>query len=410
MKKHSACICLSNGWVDIDINNYKSINCVTRKLHETILDSNFYKNKEGIFWPRIKKNQDYKSVSNTDNNIISYYETEYIHHITRYPEFTPNQLKESLLFLADVCIYCKENNYFILTHLWNVTFKNGHPFMIDIRDFEIYSNQKWNKIFLGHFRDKLDSHCPYHIKNFIVNHEEIKYQLENTNDPYEIKHIVEKIIPVAIGQNYWSNYHKERTDFLHEYESLNDELYNKIKHHHCPPNNDNKSFNLLTTIEKYQPKTIIEMGCNNGLYCFGASKHAHVVGIDNDIISIDIANKINKKLQTSSVFVCADFFKLDDNISYGQNNSYGTKIERFRSEMLIAPAIMHHLFNACKSLDKIICTFDKYAKKYMIIEHINGVYNEIDLKNTIEKYDWNIIEILDSSPAPRKYFVCEKNM
>ena len=49
-------------------------------------------------------------------------------------------------------------------------------------------------------------------------------------------------------------------------------------------------------IEDIECKTIIELGCNNGLYAFGCSKFAPTIGIDYDIQSIHSANEINKKL------------------------------------------------------------------------------------------------------------------
>ena len=59
MIKHSACIATEYGWVDIDNTNFKSVNCITKPLHDKLLSSQFYKNKEGIFWPKIVKIYNY---------------------------------------------------------------------------------------------------------------------------------------------------------------------------------------------------------------------------------------------------------------------------------------------------------------------------------------------------------------
>ena len=53
--KHNACIATQHGWVDIDHSNFRAINCVTINLHSEILDSKFYKDKENIFWPKVRK-------------------------------------------------------------------------------------------------------------------------------------------------------------------------------------------------------------------------------------------------------------------------------------------------------------------------------------------------------------------
>ncbi len=78
--------------------------------------------------------------------------------------------------------------------------------------------------------------------------------------------------------------------------------------------------------------------------------------------------------------------------------------------MLVAPAIIHHLFNQCKSTDKIIEIFNKFAKKYMLIEQIPDTVNEKSLLLSLKKYNWKVIEELPSCPHPRKWLLCEKKL
>ena len=54
MEVHSACIAQEYGWVEIDKSLKKAINCVSKKLHDDILQSQFYKIKENIYWPKVK--------------------------------------------------------------------------------------------------------------------------------------------------------------------------------------------------------------------------------------------------------------------------------------------------------------------------------------------------------------------
>ena len=99
-----------------------------------------------MFWPKTKELENYTS---NYGEAIAYFETEYLHNILRYTEFTPSQFKESLLFLCNVCQYCQSAGYWLRTHLWNVTFVRGHPYLIDIRDFEPLKQQNWTIIFLS---------------------------------------------------------------------------------------------------------------------------------------------------------------------------------------------------------------------------------------------------------------------
>jgi len=406
--KHNACIATQHGWVDIDHSNFRAINCVIHKLHEKILDSNFYKDKENIFWPKVKRVDNYKS---NNGDALAYYETEYIHNILRYPEFTPLQFKEALMFLCDVCEYCKNAGLWLRTHLWNVTFVMGHPYLIDIRDFEILGNQNWTKIFKGHFRQKIDNHCPINVNKFISNDAYIYNKLARcSNDLQKIREIINEINPINTNNGQWTSYHTERCNFLNTSMQLNDKLYKQIKYFKGGCGDETKSVNLFTLIEKIKPKNLIEVGCNNGLYTFGSSIICPSIGIDYDINAINEANNLNKKFRANCTFLhCSLLDEMKLKRSFGQNGAYGSIIQRFKSEMLIAPAIIHHLFNQCKSTDKIIEIFNKFAEKYMIIEQIPDIVNENSLKLSLRKYNWKVIEELPSCPYPRKWLFCIKN-
>jgi len=405
--KHNACIAIKNGWVDIDHSNFRAINCVTKKLDSEILVSKFYKDKENIFWPKVRKIDNYKS---NYGDALEYYETEYIHNILRYPEFTPSQFKDALIFICDVCEYCKKEGYWLRTHLWNLTFVRGHPYIIDIRDFEILSNQSWVVIFKGHFRNKLDNHCPVHASKFISNYDYIYNKIMKCpNDLQKIREIIDEINIIKTHNSTWTKYHNERCNFLHKAEQLNDELYKQIKYFKGGSCDNSKSVNLFTLIEKIKPKTTIEIGCNNGLYCFGSSIYGYTTGIDYDKNAINEANKLNKKLKTKCTFLHYNILNEDALVkTYGYGGAYESVIQRFKSELLIAPAIIHHLFSQCKSTDKIIEIFNKFAEKYMIIEQIPTTVPENKLILSLQKYDWKIIEQLSSCPNPRKWLLCKK--
>lgn len=407
--KHKACIYTNFGWVDVDNKNKKSINCIVHPLHDNILNSPFYKNKEGIFWPKVKKIDNYKS--KTSNKAISYYDTQYISNILRYPEFTPEQFKEALLFLCDICEYCHKHGYWIRTHLWNVTFVKSLPFLIDIRDFEILRSQNWVSIFRGHFKDKLDSHCPVPCSNFINNYIEISEKIGKCkNNLQTIREIINKINPKKYNKGTWSSYHGNRIDFLTTAIKFDNNLVEQIKHFVGGSGENFKSVNLFKLIDEIKPKNIIEMGCNNGLYTFVCSTYGPSIGIDYDKNAINQANILNKKFKTNCTFLHFDL--LDEkklNEAFGNNGCYGNVTERFKSELLIAPAIIHHLFNQCKSTDKIIKIFTLFCYKYMIIEQIPNTVSEKSLLSSLKKYNWDVIKELASTPFPRKWLLCIKN-
>lgn len=406
MQKHPACIITRYGWVDINHENFTVINCVMDKLHINILESNFYKEKEYIFWPKVQKIYDYESKY---KKALAYYKTDYLHHIIRYPEFTPLQFKESLLFLCNVCLYCEKHNLWLRTHLWNVTYYKGNPYIIDIRDFEKYNGQSWKCIFMGHLNKTLSHHCPINASCFIENYNDIYYNLTKCKDNLvEIEKILKLIKPVEIKNDKWSSYHHTRTEFLYSNNTLNDKVIESIKNYNGGNDNYNKSSNLFNLLDIVKPKTVIEIGCNNGLYIFGCSKYCPSIGIDYEIERINEANNLNSKFKSQCNFICLDV--LDNNKmnkNYGQNDVYGTVYDRFKSHTLIALDIIHHLYQQCKSTNKIIEIFSKLAKKYMIIEQIPNNIPEIELEKSLQQYNWKVIKILDSTPLPRKWLLCE---
>ena len=269
-RKHKACIATQYGWVNINQDTYNAINCVTNKLHYDILTSTFYKDKENVFWPHVEEIHDYKS---NYGDATAYFKTEYLHNIVRYPEFTALQFKESLLFLCDVCNYCQSFGYWLRTHLWNVTFVRGNPYLIDIRDFESLKNQNWTSIFKNHLKQNTDNHCPVHASKFIRNYTEIYDKIMRcANDLKQIRKIIIEIKPTHIKGGKWSNYHGKRCDFLHKSTEIDDQLYENIKYFKGGSNDHLKSMNLFTLIEKVKPESCIEVGCSNGLYTFGVSK------------------------------------------------------------------------------------------------------------------------------------------
>jgi hypothetical protein len=400
MFRHPASISIEHGYVEIDIPNNRVVHTTNNKIIDDILNTDFFKNGCGKYWINTKKIGDNK------------YEAEYINHIIRYPEFTPEQFLESLYFLHDVCVYCRDNGYFIRTHLWNVVYYRGRPLIIDIRDFEHLYHQNWINIFRNHFkkRDELDGHCPVDVNLFISNYDEVLRAWDKCSNALGcILEVLDVIKLVERKKEVWSNYHHDRTNFLYN----NNNLLENIKNYGGGSGDNRKSKNLLDEINIINPKTVIEVGCNNGLYCFGTSllnNNISVLGVDYDLEAINTANNINKKLNLICIFIRVDLLDLDKlNVKYGLNGSYGSLLDRSRSELLIAPSIIHHLFNASKSLDKIIDIFDKLASKNMIIEHIDGYYGGVnDLIYVLNKYKWNIDKMISSSPEPRLYLICSK--
>ena len=162
-------------------------------------------------------------------------------------------------------------------------------------------------------------------------------------------------------------------------------------------------------IEKVKSESCIEVGCNNWLYTFGVSKLCPAMGIDYDKDAINEAHTLNKKFKSNCNFLYLNLLDEKSMIrSYGQSGSYGSIIERLNCDMLIAPAIIYHLFDQCKETDRIISIFTQLSKNYMIIEQIPETIDSEKLYGSLKKYNWRVVEELPSCPYPRKWLFCIK--
>jgi 2-polyprenyl-3-methyl-5-hydroxy-6-metoxy-1,4-benzoquinol methylase len=89
------------------------------------------------------------------------------------------------------------------------------------------------------------------------------------------------------------------------------------------PLNDVERVLLRSTINYFKNKPIgkiLDVGCSHGVYDFELAKQGHtILGIDINIDSINIANKIKKSVGMNNIqFICADIidYKINENFDY----------------------------------------------------------------------------------------------
>ena len=165
------------------------------------------------------------------------------------------------------------------------------------------------------------------------------------------------------------------------------------------------------------PKTVFDIGCNTGLYSiYSSSLGAECVGMDSDIASVEVANNLSKERGHNCSFICYDFMSPPP--AYGLLGAYQHVHERLVSEMVIAPAVFHHLFRQGHSAEAIISELCRYSTKYVCMEFIP--HNDIhisckeehwaSLKDIISYFDaaGYKSQVLKSYPSPRTWIMAEK--
>jgi len=90
-----------------------------------------------------------------------------------------------------------------------------------------------------------------------------------------------------------------------------------------------------------------------------------------------------------------------------------------KSEMVVAAALLHHLFRACHDINKCIDTILDYTTKYVAIEfiphndmHIKarpGRWHNLEqIEERLNFHGYKITEVTNSQPNPRKWVLAEK--
>ncbi len=410
MKRDAACMCINRGWVEIGDNT--AYRYFINNDFEQIVNSDFFQSKMNEYWIWAKKIDKFPEdipQSITGQTFYSY-EVDYIPHITRCVEFTPQQLVDSLELLCDISIYCLDHSMWCGTHLWNIVLKNGKPILIDIGDFgkkqpTIYDVKK---TILGVFYN----YPPFNINvsDWISNSDEMINKFEtiiidkNITLINKIKNIKTELKSCKLVNipYIWSNYITSFPDDISNVKNL----FNK------------KSQVICNVIDDKKPHTMTDLGCNVGIYSFYANKmyNTKTIGVDYCTDAVDYANKYSNDNGFSSSFVSYNL--LNPPKAYGINDAFGTVYERYQSDGVIAPALIHHLYMQSNSITEILDIISSYTKKWMLIEFIphncttikadpNKWYNTDEFEGCLTKLGFTF-KIFDSYPSPRKWYYCEK--
>ena len=379
--------------------NHEERRCVRSNTPENLkfLSSQAYKEKEGVFWPKVEQ---------IDN---SFCEIEYFDHIIYWTEMTNSQIKDCMVFLCDILYYLNSNGWTAETHLWNVTLKNGKPILLDIGDFiplSGYGKVLQKASLTSMLRLEKSDHTPKTMDSWLRDCDRVlSYILSMDFDtPYtdylpKIKETFLSAEPIS-QTNYWDNYNKDQ--YLSE-----GQILASIENEKDNP--------ICSYIKENKPSTMVDLGCNSGrLSLYAALQGARCVGLDNAAKTINEANNSAASLDLACSFVYLDLFESD--VTLGLRES---PHERFKGDMVIAPAVIHHMFPLEKNIKKCIDIICGYAHKNVAIEfiphtdpHINkplhSWFSTEDIIETIKSNGFTIEDIVNSNDERKWIFANKK--
>lgn len=230
-----------------------------------------------------------------------------------------------------------------------------------------------------------------------------KWQRNPVSIVHSLRRSIEELsYPTASTE--WGDYYKEPESVdLKEYSNLKQE-------------------NVRKTIDKLKPRTILDAACNQGWFARLGSNHgARVIGFDLDEVAVNKAFDICRDTRANVQPLVMDFANPSPALGI-LNQGFPNAIQRFRSEMVIALAIVHHLvFSANLRFEQIVHTLEAMSEKWLLIEFIPGedihvskwkkpVPEWYSLENfkKILANSFESIEILESEPSPRVFLLCTK--
>lgn len=175
-------------------------------------------------------------------------------------------------------------------------------------------------------------------------------------------------------------------------------------------------------LERLRPKTVLDVGCNTGVFSVvAAERGARVIAIDSSESCIDRLYKRASADGLSITPLIADI--LCPTPAFGfMGVQYPSLIERAVSETALCLALMHHLhISGRQPFDRIAKLMDALAERHLIFEFVAMDDDNNDLLGAGRDIDYNLesvtaelrrffpaIETFDSDRPTRKILLCSK--
>jgi SAM-dependent methyltransferase len=185
---------------------------------------------------------------------------------------------------------------------------------------------------------------------------------------------------------------------------------------------DDKHKSAYEALCRSKPKTVLDIASNRGWFSqIAARQGAQVVAFDIDEPSISKLYRDLRGTDTTILPLVMDF----ENPSPAEGICYQwmpAATERYRCEMVLAIALVHHLvFKAFLPFEQIAAGLSSFTEKTLLVEfiphddiHVSRWWNESYAWYTLENFQaalrnhFSQIEILPSAPHPRIYLLCER--
>lgn len=395
-KAHSSSFRDPSGYIFLEEGKVKRvINPIYFEQFDALSDSGFFNTlfKNNLLVP-------HKVVLRSADQIII--QPEHIPFITYPYEWSFNQYKEAALLTLKLQKFALDHNFSLKdASAFNITFYKGKAIFIDTLSFDFYNeNSPWRayKQFITHFLGPLllaKHHGTQSLKllsnfmdgmplNMIASLLPFKTKLNpfiysniHLLAKFESKHSENykgEAKATRLSKNGQLNIINSLYEFIKKLTLKEDSEWGK---YYDKTNYTDEAFNLKSTIidswiSKLTPKTLIDIGGNNGTFVRRIAakiEHALVCDIDNNAVDINY-NILKKEKEDFMTPFVLDV--LNPTAAVGFNNkerfSFIKRITDFAPDVTLALAVIHHMSLSGNIPFAMSAEFFASFSKYLIIE------------------------------------------
>jgi hypothetical protein len=214
-------------------------------------------------------------------------------------------------------------------------------------------------------------------------------------------------IPLRVPQSEWRDYYQDMAAF------------DRVEAY------DAKQQTIASVLQRVQPQTVVDIGCNRGGYSMmAANAGAKVIAFDPDESCISMLYQQARARQQSILPLVLDV--TNPSPAFGHRASqFASANTRYRGELAFALALIHHLaFTQRQSFEHIVDALSDYTTRWLLVEFVpvddeksqlilrtnrrDLAWYTLDNFVTALKRQFRTCETLPSTPPQRSLLLCEK--